>query len=325
MNSDRINEPSDSCTISIIIPAYNAPSELQRAIKSVLSQTFQEFEILVVDDGSDEDLEFVCNAFKDPRIRFIKNEVHRNANAARNTGIQEAKGGYLAMLDADDEFLPNHLERRIQKMEEWDCDAIFGSAIVHTQNHQAIQLSRDTREGEAMVNYLLSDGFAPTPSLFFKSSAAKLIQWDEMLERHQDFDYLVRFAEQFTLRVDFEPTVTIHWEMHEGKNFRLDSCIAFINKYRHMIDARTYAAYHRRMYYKIAPYEQKKYRTHYARESYCHVYLVSFAEFLSVHKLNMLNAVLLFPKFILMHLLSVRGLFTRSAEIRQFKNRFFKR
>ncbi len=92
--------------ISVIIPVYNRTTELIRAIESVLNQTEQNFEIVIVDDGSEEDVKQACDLFNDKRIRFFRNEEHKNANVVRNMGVSMAKGDYIAMLDADDEYLP---------------------------------------------------------------------------------------------------------------------------------------------------------------------------------------------------------------------------
>jgi glycosyltransferase involved in cell wall biosynthesis len=150
----------------VVIPVYHRTVELKRAIRSVLSQTWQNFEIIVADDGSDVNIKAVCDSFDDTRIRFVRCAEHKNANAARNKGIQVALGEYIAMLDSDDEFLPEHIERRIQKISKWDCDGIFGSIYFGKQNSRELRLSRPRYENESMPNYLLTDGFAPTPTRF---------------------------------------------------------------------------------------------------------------------------------------------------------------
>ncbi len=119
------NINSTSKMVSVVIPVYNRVVELERAVRSILGQSWQSFEVIVVDDGSDVDVKTVCNSFKDDRIRYFRISEHKNANVARNKGITEAKGEYVAMLDSDDEFLPSHLERRVGKIHEWGCDGIF--------------------------------------------------------------------------------------------------------------------------------------------------------------------------------------------------------
>lgn len=272
--------------ISIVIPVYNRTSELERTINSVLNQSWHNFEILVIDDGSDIDIKSTCDSFNDTRIKFFRNSEHTNANVVRNKGIGEAKGEYIAMLDSDDEYLPNHLERRFNKIKEWQCDGIFGSAYVIGEKQEKVHISRPLQQGELMINYLLSDGFAPTPSHFYKASAAKAILWDETLERHQDFDFLVRFSEKFVLEIDSEPTIIIHWEFHQRKDYKLDSCMAFISKHKNFIDKKVYCDYHRNMYNKIRDFEKPEYVAHYANESCRHIQYVSLRSYILVHKSN---------------------------------------
>ena len=206
--------------ISVIIPAYNHPSDLQRAIGSVLRQTWQNFEVLVADDGSEEDIKSVCDSFNDKRIKYLRNKEHKNANAARNRGITEAKGEYIAMLDADDEFLPDHLLHRVNRIREWGCDGIFGSAYIYDGEKEKIKRSRSLKKNENMADYLLTDGFCPTPSHFYKAGAVKKILWDEELYWNQDYDFSIRFAEKFDFRCDPEPTVRVHW--HKGHKRKLN-------------------------------------------------------------------------------------------------------
>jgi len=94
--------------ISVIIPLYNKARHIKRALDSVLAQTFQGFEVIVVNDGSTDGSERVVENYKDPRVRLIS-QSNAGASAARNRGISEARAGLIAFLDADDEWLPGHL------------------------------------------------------------------------------------------------------------------------------------------------------------------------------------------------------------------------
>src|SRR5437870_2295504 len=116
--------------ISIIIPAYNATSYIGETLESAFAQTFIEYEVIVVNDGSPdtEAFERVLDPYGD-RIRYLKQE-NRGASAARNTGLRAARGEFIAFLDADDLWLPNYLNEQMAFIREHDVDLICADAIV---------------------------------------------------------------------------------------------------------------------------------------------------------------------------------------------------
>lgn len=95
--------------ISVVIPLYNKEKQVAKTLQTVLSQTYQDFEIVIVNDGSTDGSVAAVEKFSDPRIRLI-NQRNGGVSSARNRGIEEAKGEHLAFLDADDEWKPDHLE-----------------------------------------------------------------------------------------------------------------------------------------------------------------------------------------------------------------------
>ncbi len=101
--------------VSVIIPVYNAEKYVAATIQSVLSQTYQNFEIIIIDDGSPDGSVGVCQLFKDSRIKIIR-QANRGLPGARNTGIRHASGDYLAFLDSDDIWLPEKLEKHIHHL-----------------------------------------------------------------------------------------------------------------------------------------------------------------------------------------------------------------
>ena len=101
--------------VSVVIPTFNRADTIGDSIKSVLEQTFKDFEVIVVDDGSTDGTESVVAAFGDSRIKYIMQD-NAGACAARNNGIRHANGEYIAFQDSDDYWMPRKLERQLQNI-----------------------------------------------------------------------------------------------------------------------------------------------------------------------------------------------------------------
>lgn len=112
--TEALMDNPGSPKVSVIIPTYNRSHVLGRAVRSVLNQTYQDFELIVVDDGSSDATVEVVSGFADPRIRYLRHEENRGAAAARNSGIKAARGEYIAFLDSDDEWFPEKLQKQVE-------------------------------------------------------------------------------------------------------------------------------------------------------------------------------------------------------------------
>lgn len=119
-------------TVSVILPTYNRAHLVGRAIQSVLDQMYQDFEIIVVDDGSGDNTEEIINGFTDTRIRYVKHQKNKGGSAARNTGIKLAKGKYIAFQDSDDEWLPDKLEKQMKAFKKASDEV----GVVYTGFHR---------------------------------------------------------------------------------------------------------------------------------------------------------------------------------------------
>jgi glycosyltransferase involved in cell wall biosynthesis len=180
---------------SVVIPVYNRARELGDAIGSVLAQGEQDFEIVVVDDGSADDPAAVVAGFADARINLIRQE-NRGGGAARNAGIRAAKGRFIAFLDSDDVFLPQHLAA-IRRLLGRRTDAA-GYARVLVDRGEGRSLLKPPRAigaCEDMAEYLLCDrGFTPTSTLVVPAALARAVLFHEDLREAEDTDFAIRLA-----------------------------------------------------------------------------------------------------------------------------------
>ena len=142
--------------ISVIIPVHNRAHEIGRALESVRIQAYPNLEIIVVDDGSDDDLEGALAPFRDLPLTLLRHDSRQGAGAARNTWVKASRGDYIALLDSDDEWLPGKLDRQLSFLRSGKSDArllcsgyiltwdetgrqvpIFGSPVIHPPSDQA--------------------------------------------------------------------------------------------------------------------------------------------------------------------------------------------
>lgn len=130
---------ADVPAISVVIPLYNKGSYIARAINSVLAQTFQDFEVIVVDDGSTDDGAAVIKQFDDPRIQIIQQE-NMGVSAARNRGIEAARAELVAFLDADDEWLPDFLVTIVNLEKKYPTAAAFATGVMEIRNGKRVTL-----------------------------------------------------------------------------------------------------------------------------------------------------------------------------------------
>lgn len=178
---------------SVVIPAYNRARVLPGAIDSVLQQTDQDFEIIVVDDGSTDNPRAVVEDFHDPRIRYEWKE-NGGGGSARNRGIDRARGRFVAFLDSDDVFLPHHLAAMRRIVESRKNVAGYACMIVERGwGRSFLKPPRAIAPNEHMATYLLCDrGFVPTITLVVATDVARRIRYNDSLPFAQDTDFAIR-------------------------------------------------------------------------------------------------------------------------------------
>lgn len=194
---------------SVVVPTYDRADLLPRAIDSALAQTMTDLEVVVVDDASTDDTPAVVSGYDDDRVRYLGHATNRGGSAARNTGIERARGEYVAFLDSDDEWRPTKLARQLERVEaEGDgwigayCDHEIrpGGRTGRLQRAVAALLAADdpeqrTEGGEELIVECLANNVnsGAGSTLLVRTDVARRVGgFDESLARFQDPDFLIR-------------------------------------------------------------------------------------------------------------------------------------
>ena len=184
--------------VSIIIPTFNRGSVIRNAIQSIIHQTYEDVEIIIVDDGSTDDTKAVVAVFskKDKRIRYIKNTINRGAQTARNQGIRAAFGEWIAFLDSDDQWLPESLQIRLNAVREQQVRVAYSECWV-LDNHESRHLfGLPPRAGMIYHDLLQQPGPMFQSLLVAKKVLQKIGDLDEHLLAYQEWDTAIRLAKQ---------------------------------------------------------------------------------------------------------------------------------
>jgi len=211
--------------VSVILPTYNRGEVISRAIDSVLRQTISDFEVIIVDDFSEDNTEQIVKAYSNGRIKYVKHNRNKGGSAARNTGIRNAKGEYIAFLDSDDEFSSTKLERQLEclnKLPNRYVGCYCGSNTRLSQKtgwfkkqiEETFPNERTTPEGQQEVIkdiFLTKIEIGGCSTLFIKKNIIdKMNGFDEKYPRHQDYEFLIRALEYGPIGYLAEDLVTKH-------------------------------------------------------------------------------------------------------------------
>jgi len=202
-------------SISVIIPAYNRGKTIIRCIDSIAAQTINPLEIIVVDDCSTDDTMRIVQGLGNKGVRYISLEAHSGAQAARNRGIREAKGDWIAFQDSDDEWLPRKLEKQLEALKKYKYDPW---TVVHTN---AVRLNSETGQramheiavidGQNVYASLLTSNGPLFPTfLVSKAALGKIGYLDEQVPSFQEWDTSIRLARECRFVHLLEPLFVYH-------------------------------------------------------------------------------------------------------------------
>jgi glycosyltransferase involved in cell wall biosynthesis len=216
---------SSTPKVSVIIPTYNRAQFLSTAITSVLAQTFEDFEIVVVDDASDDNTRETVTAFTDGRIKYVRHETNKKIAAARNTGILHAAGLYIAFLDDDDRWLPEKLEKQVGLLDASPSvtgGVYTGFSVVERTSGKLLETFCPAKRGN-MYNDLLRKNCIRTAStvMLRKQCLGRAGLFDESIAYGEEYDLWLRISKEFFFECIQEPLVvySVHGS-NTSRNFQ---------------------------------------------------------------------------------------------------------
>ncbi len=211
--------------VSVVIPLYNKGALIERAIDSILKQSFADWELIVVDDGSTDDGPQRVQKYSDPRIRLFR-QANGGPGAARNAGIASATTQWVAFLDADDEWLPSHLEFGLRELTKADAPSVYVSSYVELpEQRTTAEMLRTSNRWSGSVSELIATPQGLVIAAAFMSPCSTIARRDVLLRWGGYVEEGCRYAEDSYLFLKFlfhepvhfgtESTVLVHNEASE--------------------------------------------------------------------------------------------------------------
>ncbi|MCK5306495.1 MAG: glycosyltransferase [Candidatus Omnitrophica bacterium] len=202
----------ENALVSIIIPTYNRARIIKRAVKSVLEQTYTNFELIIIDDGSTDNTAEIINSYKDERVIYIKNNKNSGQTIARNIGLKKAKGEYIAFLDSDDEWHIDYLEKQVAVLNELSDEygLVYCKCKRLVNNKASFIPSRIIKEEDIKVEWL-KENFTTLQAVLLKRQYLKECGYlDERMTAIEDWDFFIRLSNICKFKYNDEILVTMH-------------------------------------------------------------------------------------------------------------------
>lgn len=304
-----------SPTVSVIIPTYNRAQLVGHAVRSVLAQTYQDFELIVIDDASTDNTQELVASFKEPRIRYIRHSQNGGVSAARNTGIEASRGEYIAFLDSDDKWLPEKLEKQVQLFRESDSKVgvIYTWQCFINDNNERTRTLDPKYSGFILDDLLYANVLGTTSTFMVRRECLHKVKGfdSDMPVYGEDWDLWIRLAQQY--KFDFVPEVLVHYRdcnevdrLTKNSKEVVDGCLAILKRYHK--DVRVDRTYKNLGFFA----KRKKAEIFFdlGRRLICHSSLISHLEAIKVGRHYLLAAFLAYslnPRFLLHYGASLLG------------------
>ncbi|MFP4098956.1 MAG: glycosyltransferase family 2 protein [Alphaproteobacteria bacterium] len=235
---------SKAPTITVIIPVYNSADTIVATLESVLAQNYQDFEILIVDDCSTDYLKSALSTIESDKITLIQHKQNKGAAAARNTGIQAARGQYIALLDSDDVWMSDKLKKQLAYMRAQASNNVLASCTSFTLRRliKSRKVDRILKSSEDWTHNLLDQcNVSPGSTLMAERrifDADEVGLYDPELRRLEDWDWLLRYITRYELGIIEEVLSEIRLSGYP--NYSTVSQSADILKAKRIDDIHTY-------------------------------------------------------------------------------------
>ena len=214
---------------SVIIPTYNRKKFLEKSVTSVLEQSYDNFELIIVDDGSRDETDLLMNRFTDSRISFIK-QSHSGVSRARNTALHAAKSGFCAFLDSDDLWRKEKLEKAVQYIQKFPAISIFHTEEVWYRNGKLLNQKKKHKKPTGFVykKTLPLCAIGMSTSIVKKQVFEKVGIFDENLQACEDYDFWLRASHKYEVKlIPFSLTIK-----NGGRPDQLSSGIWGLDRFR---------------------------------------------------------------------------------------------
>lgn len=229
-------------TVAVVIPTFERPDFLEGAIETALGQTYEDIEVVVVDDGSSERYAEEIVAEFPETVRCIRHKKNKGLSAARNTGVHESESKYIAFLDDDDRWHREKISRQVDTLDRDDTAGIATCLVAAiTPDNELIHCEQSAPSGDCSDSIVISNHIGTPSRVLVRRDAFENIDgFDESLPTKQDWDFYIRICQQWTIASVPDPLCfrTVHQSMSSSTNALKRDKQAVLNKHEQMIRER---------------------------------------------------------------------------------------
>lgn len=222
--------------VSVIVPTYNRQNTLKQTIDSILAQSFQEFEIIVIDDGSTDNTKDLIATYTDKRIHYFYQE-NQGLPSSWNLGIKKSGAEYLAFLDSDDIWLKDKLQTQISFIEnsplhQMGCTTAYFLHTINNKYKTIIPRTQNTTLRSILWKNILHIG---TTLLCKRTVFDDIGEFDTNLRRGQDTDWLIRYRKKFQIGVIQHPLAVFNQHLSRSAEIMEQSHLFFLEKHKNIL------------------------------------------------------------------------------------------